>query len=270
MQVSPSTVPSRPIRSLNSVCTRSTSSWVPRRSPRCSPIPRSAHVDLDRRAAPTRSRAIRAMRSSGRSVDRLVGTGRRHRSSGNSVVLLDTGVGPSHPDLAGPVVDGCSASRAAFNGRPQRSRHAMAGIIGGRRRRRNGVAGVALNSVAFLRFTCWVRTAPVTTATSPRASSGGRPRRRRHLDGLLQPRLSAALQAAVDYAWANDVVVVAARGQRRIKHTEYRQVTAELSESPTPTHMTSWIRRRTTAPTLSSPPQARASQRSLRVGRRQA
>ena len=78
------------------------------------------------------------------------------------------------------------------------------------------------------------------------------------------PGFSAALQAAIDYAWADDVVVVAATGNdgscaRDLPGRRPRR-RRRLEHRPEPTRST---RRRTTAPTCSLPPPAPTSRPSL-------
>ena len=52
------------------------------------------------------------------------------------------------------------------------------------------------------------------------------------------PGYSPALQAAIDYAWANDVVLVAAVGNDGSGTPPSRPATAASSASPTPTSPT--------------------------------
>ena len=135
--------------------------------------------------------------------------------SGSAVVaLLDTGVDASHPDLAGQLVGGTSildGSAGTFD--PNGHGTAMAGIIAAVTDNGEGIAGVGYAGVKVM---------PITVLNA---------------DGLGQdsdiilgvvwavdhgadvinmsfsnPGYSAALQAAIDYAWANDVVIVAATG----------------------------------------------------------
>jgi hypothetical protein len=73
------------------------------------------------------------------------------------------------------------------------------------------------------------------------------------------PGYSPALQAAIDYAWAHNVVVVAATGNDASGRPPSRPATAASSASPTPTRTTPSTRPPTTAPTPSSPRPARTS-----------
>src|SRR4029079_17721864 len=135
--------------------------------------------------------------------------------SGSAVVaLLDTGVDGSHGDLAGQLVGGTSVldgSAGTFD--PNGHGTAMAGIIAARTDNGSGIAGIGFAGVKVM---------PVTVLNS---------------DGLGQdsdiiagvvwavdhgadvinmsfsnPGYSASLQAAIDYAWTHNVVVVAATG----------------------------------------------------------
>ena len=135
--------------------------------------------------------------------------------AGSAVVaLLDTGVDASHPDLAGQLVAGRSMlDSSAGTTDPNGHGTAMAGIIAARTDNAEGIAGIGYAGVKVM---------PVTVLDA---------------DGLGQdsdiiagvvwavdhgadvinmsfsnPGFSESLQAAIDYAWANDVVVVAATG----------------------------------------------------------
>ena len=128
--------------------------------------------------------------------------------------MLDTGVDASHPDLAGQLVAGTSVlDGSAGTSDPNGHGTAMAGIIAARTDNGAGIAGIGFAGVKVM---------PVTVLDS---------------DGLGQdsdiiagvvwavdhgadvinmsfsnPGYSASLQAAIDYAWAHNVVVVAATG----------------------------------------------------------
>ena len=130
------------------------------------------------------------------------------------VAILDTGVAADHPDLAGRLmpgrsyVDGVAADTDA-NGHGTW----MAGIVGAATDNATGIAGVAWGAVRIL---------PITVL-----DAAGQGQDSAAIQGLVDavdsgadvvlmafssPDYSRALQAAIDYAWANDVVVVAAAG----------------------------------------------------------
>ena len=135
--------------------------------------------------------------------------------SGSAVVaLLDTGVDASHPDLAGQLVGGTSildGSAGTFD--PNGHGTAMAGIIAAVTDNGQGIAGVGYAGVKVM---------PITVLDAEGLGQDS--------DIILgvvwavdhgadvinmsfsNPGYSAALQAAIDYAWANNVVIVAATG----------------------------------------------------------
>ena len=162
------------------------------------------------------ARPIRRTRTSGR-CRRSAGTsvfGTVDPAGSAVVALLDTGVDASHPDLAGQLVAGRSMlDSSAGTSDPNGHGTAMAGIIAARTDNAEGIAGIGYAGVKVM---------PVTVLDA---------------DGLGQdsdiiagvvwavdhgadvinmsfsnPGFSESLQAAIDYAWANDVVVVAATG----------------------------------------------------------
>ena len=73
------------------------------------------------------------------------------------------------------------------------------------------------------------------------------------------PGYSAALQAAIDYAWAHNVVVVAATGNDGSSPPRSRPATAASSASRIRTERRAGTRRPTTAPTRSLAPPGRGS-----------
>ena len=135
--------------------------------------------------------------------------------AGSAVVaVLDTGVDAGHRDLAGQLVAGTSllAGTSATTD-PNGHGTAMAGIIAAATDNRRGIAGVGFDGV---------RVMPVTVL-----DEDGLGQDSDIIEGIVwavdhgadvinlsfsNPGFSAALQAAIDYAWDHDVVVVAATG----------------------------------------------------------
>jgi autotransporter-associated beta strand protein len=130
------------------------------------------------------------------------------------VAVLDTGVDESHPDLAGQLVPGASFVEGSAAGTdPNGHGTAMAGIVAARTDNGTGIAGTAFAGVKVM---------PVTVL-----AADGTGRDSDIIAGLVwavdndadvvlmafsNPGYSAALQAAIDYAWSRDVVLVAAAG----------------------------------------------------------
>ena len=135
--------------------------------------------------------------------------------SGSAVVaLLDTGVDGSHADLAGQLVAGTSIlDGSAGTTDPNGHGTALAGIIAALTDNGQGIAGVGYAGVKVM---------PITVL-----DSSGLGQDSDIILGVVwavdngadvinmsfsNPGYSSALQAAIDYAWANNVVVVAATG----------------------------------------------------------
>src|SRR4029077_5909168 len=135
--------------------------------------------------------------------------------SGSAVVaVLDTGVDVSHPDLDSHIVGGASfVDGSAWNTDPNGHGTAMAGIVAGETGNGIGIAGVGYAGVSVM---------PVTVL-----GPNGLGRDSDIIEGLVWAAdhhadvalmsfsasgFSSALQAAIDYAWSNGVVVVAATG----------------------------------------------------------
>ena len=183
--------------------------------------------------------------------------------SGSAVVaLLDTGVDGSHPDLAGQLVPGTSILDGS-DGTTDPNGHgtAMAGIIAAQTDNGQGIAGIGYAGVKVM---------PVTVL-----GADGQGQDSDIILGVVyavdhgadvinmsfsNPGFSAALQAAIDYAWAHDVVVVAAVGNDGSSTATFpagdRGV---IGVSNTDQNDAARSDRRTTATTRSSPPLARAS-----------
>jgi hypothetical protein len=135
-------------------------------------------------------------------------------NGGAIVAILDTGVDSSHPDLAGQLAAGASFVEGSASGSdPNGHGTAMAGIVAAQTDNAIGIAGVGFAGVQVM---------PVTVL-----AADGTGRDSDIIAGLVwavdngadvismsfsNPGYSAALQAAIDYAWDRDVVVVAAAG----------------------------------------------------------
>jgi hypothetical protein len=130
------------------------------------------------------------------------------------VAILDTGVDARHRDLAGRLVAGASMVAGADPDHdPNGHGTAMAGIVAAATDNRRDIAGIGFRGVAVM---------PVTVL-----DADGLGQDSDIIEGIVwavdhgadvinlsfsNPGYSAALQAAIDYAWAHDDVVVAATG----------------------------------------------------------
>ena len=130
-----------------------------------------------------------------------------------TVAVLDTGVDASQPDLAGKLVGGTSLVGSASTSDPNGHGTAMAGIVAAAADNGIGIAGVGYDGVSIM---------PVSVL-----GADGTGRDSDVIEGLVWATdhgadvalmafsasgYSAALQAAVDYAWSHGVVLVAATG----------------------------------------------------------
>jgi len=131
-----------------------------------------------------------------------------------TVAVLDTGVDASHPDLDGVVLSGTSVLDDS-NGTTDPNGHgtAMAGIVAAETDNGFGVAGTAYAGVSILPVTVLGadglgQDSDIIMGVVYAADAGA--------DVILMsfsnPGYSAALQAAIDYAWASGAVLVAAAG----------------------------------------------------------
>ena len=131
-----------------------------------------------------------------------------------TVAILDTGVDATQPDLQGRLLPGQSfVDGSPANTDPHGHGTWMAGIVAAATDNGAGIAGIGGQGVRVLPIT--VLGADGTGQDSAviagivAAVDGG-------ADVILMafsnPGYSAALQAAIDYAWAHDVVLVAANG----------------------------------------------------------
>ncbi len=130
------------------------------------------------------------------------------------VAILDTGVDATHPDLAGRLLPGASFVDGVEPGQdPNGHGTWMAGIVAAHTDNGVGVAGVAFARVKVLPITVLGADgrgydSAIVSGIVAAVDAGA--------DVILMsfsaPGYSAVLQAAIDYAWAHDVVVVAATG----------------------------------------------------------
>ena len=135
--------------------------------------------------------------------------------SGTAVVaVLDSGVDASHPELAGAIVPGASILQGStWWADPNGHGTAMAGIVAAATDNGQGIAGVAYAGVKVMPVTVLGADgtgqdsdviAGVIWATDHGADV--------ILMAFSSHSYSASLQAALDYAWSNGVVLVAAAG----------------------------------------------------------
>ena len=130
-----------------------------------------------------------------------------------TVAVLDTGVDASQPDLAGKLIGGTSLVGSPATSDPNGHGTAMAGIVAAAADNGIGIAGVGYDGVSIM---------PVSVL-----GADGTGRDSDVIEGLVWATdhgadvalmafsasgYSAALQAAVDYAWSHGVVLVAATG----------------------------------------------------------
>ena len=130
------------------------------------------------------------------------------------VAILDTGIDGSHPDLDGNVVAGTSILDGS-NGLSDPNGHgtAMAGIVAAETDNGAGVAGVGYAGVQVMPVIVLGADGTGQDRTSSRASST-QPRTAR-TSSSCRSRTRAtrsSLQEAIDYAWDEGVVLVAATG----------------------------------------------------------
>src|SRR3990172_6397086 len=146
------------------------------------------------------------------SWDQAFGTGAPAGTA--TIALLDTGVEASHPDLAGRILAGTSILDGS-DGRSDPNGHGtwLAGIMAAATDNGAGIAGVAYAGVSVLPLTVLGadgtgQDSDIIEGVVYAADHGA--------DVILMAfsnyGYSASLQAAIDYAWSNDVVLVAATG----------------------------------------------------------
>ncbi|HEV8249424.1 MAG TPA: S8 family serine peptidase, partial [Gaiellaceae bacterium] len=133
-----------------------------------------------------------------------------------TVAVLDTGVDASHPDLQGQVVPGTNVVTDQGDGRTDPNGHgtAMAGIVAAATDNNGegiagvGYAGVSVMPVTVLGADGTGQDSDIIEGVVYAADHGA--------DVILMafsnPGFSASLQDAIDYAWAQGAVLVAAAG----------------------------------------------------------
>jgi subtilisin family serine protease len=140
-----------------------------------------------------------------------------------TVAVLDTGVDASHPDLAGQLVPGTSMIDAS-EGTSDANGHGtwMAGIVAAATDNGIGVAGIGFAGVDVMPVK--VLSADGTGQDSD-IISGVLYAADHGADVILMsfsnPGYSYALQAAIDYAWSNGAVVVAATGNEGLSEPTF-------------------------------------------------
>jgi subtilisin family serine protease len=142
----------------------------------------------------------------------------------SKVAILDTGVDAGHPDLVGNIGTGTSFVDGS-GGMNDLNGHGtwLAGIVAGRTNNATGVAGVAYSGVEILPVKVLGSTgigwdSDIIKGIYWSVDIG-------HADVILMAfsntGYSAAMQEAVDYAWAHNVVVVAAAGNEGSNQPAY-------------------------------------------------
>ena len=140
------------------------------------------------------------------------------------IAIIDTGIDASHPDLANVVVPGMSIFNPESNGMTDLHGHGtwMAGIAAAQTNNFEGIAGVAYSGVQ-------VMPVQVIGANGEGQDSdiiaGVMWAVENHADvilmGFSNPGYSENLQLALDYAWENGVVLVAAVGNDMLGEPTY-------------------------------------------------
>src|SRR5713101_61705 len=132
-----------------------------------------------------------------------------------TVAILDTGVDASHPDLAGKVVAGTNAITGSGDGQSDPNGHgtAMAGIVAAATDNGIGIAGIGYAGVTIMPVTVLNAQgigydSDVITGVVYAVQHGASV----ILMSFSNPGYSASLQSAIDWAWSQNVVIVAATG----------------------------------------------------------
>jgi MBG domain/MBG domain (YGX type) len=132
-----------------------------------------------------------------------------------TVAILDTGVEASHPDLAGKIVAGTNVITHSGDGESDPNGHgtAMAGIVAAATNNDIGIAGVGFAGVRVMPVTVLDaqglgQDSDIIEGVVYAADHGANV----ILMSFSNPGYSASLQDAIDYAWSQGLVVVAATG----------------------------------------------------------
>ena len=178
-------------------------------SARCGRVGASRAVAARPRLGPRRAVAARP-------AERGRPPGAYSTGAGVTVAVIDSGVDANHPDLAGQVLPGIDLvepGAATDDTDPVGHGTTVAGLIAGRNDDDDGVVGLAPNAKILP-----VRVLDEDNRYDDAHDRGeGRPLGRRHGAQVINLSLggagsSPALAAALDYAFAQDVVVVACTG----------------------------------------------------------
>jgi subtilisin family serine protease len=135
-------------------------------------------------------------------------------SSSVTVAVIDSGVDPAHPDLAGKLVGGYNYLGGSTSDTYDVLGHgtAVAGVIGADTNNSNGVAGLGWNTtimpLVVVSSSNYATYADIASAMNYAADHGAKVISM----SLGGTSYSSTLQSAVDYAWSRGLVVVAAAG----------------------------------------------------------
>jgi thermitase len=135
-------------------------------------------------------------------------------SSSVTVAVIDSGVDPAHPDLAGKLVGGYNYLGGSTSDTHDVLGHgtAVAGVIGANTNNQNGVAGLGWNTtimpLVIVSSSNYATYADLAAAINYAADHGAKVINM----SLGGTSYSSTLQSAVDYAWSRGLVIVAAAG----------------------------------------------------------
>jgi hypothetical protein len=141
----------------------------------------------------------------------------------STVAVLDTGIDSTHPELAGVVVPGTSVlDGSAGMSDPNGHGTWLAGIVAAATDNSIGVAGVGFANVSVMPVTVLGpdgtgRDSDIIAGIMYAADHGADV----ILMGFSNPGFSQNLQDAIDYAWSQNVVVVAATGNDGVSTATY-------------------------------------------------
>ncbi len=140
------------------------------------------------------------------------------------IAILDTGIDASHPDLVNMVVPGHSLLISGSDGTTDPNGHGtwLAGIVAAQTNNLEGIAGIAYAGVQVMPVQVIGangegQDADIVQGVIWAVDNGADV----ILMGFSNPGFSQALQDAIDYAWENDVVLVAAVGNDALGDPTY-------------------------------------------------